>query len=97
MHSTKRRPRFTLLTCLEYGELYFGDHAATFLPSRAQSECLALRRAELHGRLMVASGSLTFEPDDSEAPLLRILLRDVRAPLSEWSSSGGHPPGVQAT
>ena len=37
---------------------------------------------------MVASGSLTFEPDDNEAPLLRVSLRDV-APttLGEWQAS----------
>lgn len=98
MQRSKRRPRFSLLTCLEYGEVYFGDHAATLLPNTAQVEQLGLRWSSYTGRIMVASGSLTFEPDDNDAPLLRLLLRDVKSPLVEWAAMPeGVPPGFQIT
>ena len=33
----KCEPRFSLLTSLEYGELYFGDHYAQLHPTPAQA------------------------------------------------------------
>ena len=85
----KRRVRFSLLTCLEHGELYFGSHAASFHPTADQAEALSLppRVSALAGRLMVASKSLTFEPDDPDAPLVRMVLKDVPRPLIEWAAS----------
>ena len=92
MFSTPRkraRPRFSLLTCLEHGELYFGSHAASLHPTADQAEALSLppRVSALAGRLMVASKSLTFEPDDPDAPLVRMVLKDVPRPLIEWAAS----------
>ena len=85
----RARPRFSLLTCLEHGELYFGSHAASLHPTADQAEALSLppRVSALAGRLMVASKSLTFEPDDPDAPLVRMVLKDVPRPLIEWAAS----------
>ena len=56
---------------------------------RPQSACAAVYSSgsglpePFNGRV----GSLTFEPDDNEAPLLRVSLRDVPRPLGEWQAS----------
>ena len=99
--SHKRRARFSLLTCLEHGELSFGSHAATFHPTPEHAE-LFLGDAGLRagsailGRLMVGSRSLTFEPDEAELPLVRMLLRDVPRPLFEWAASTHEVIGAAA-
>ena len=69
----KPRKRFSLLM-LAYGERYLEDRAVILEPAPPLSD----RR--LKGRLKVATWSLTFEPDDPEAPLMRIMLRDCDGP-----------------
>ena len=72
------RRRFSLLL-LDHGELYLEDHGCFFHPaSSAQASLLGLRTTKkLKGRLRVASSSLTFEPEDTAAPLMRVLLREL--------------------
>ena len=81
----RRRRRWSLLTCLEHGERYFGAHTATLDVPPTHAATLGLRGAlpRLPGRLFIASGSLTFDPDEAEAPLMRLVWRDVPRPAFE--------------
>lgn len=94
----RRRARFSLLTCLEHGELFFGSHAASLHPTTEQTEAFNLppRATSLAGRLMVASKSLTFEPDEPDAPLMRMIFKDVPRPLFEWAASTHEVIGTAA-
>ena len=67
--ASRRRRRFSLLTCLEHGERFFGSHAATMYPAPEHAKLLGLRGGEerLPGRISVSSGGLIFEPDESES------------------------------
>ena len=71
------RPRFSLLM-LNYGETYLEDRAVSLLPAPP------LTSRTLKGRLKVATWSVSFEPDDPEAPVLRVMLREC-----------ARPPGVE--
>ena len=97
--TARRRRRFSLLTCLESGERYFGSHAATFYPDTTHEESLKLRMTQgnerLPGRLMISSKGLTFEPDDTDAPLMRIPLREVPRPIFEWAASSPRAGGFE--
>ena len=84
-----RRSRFSLLL-LDHGELYLEDHGCFFHPaSPAQAQLLGLRTTKkLKGRLRVASCSLTFEPEELAAPLMRIALRELHGPATERVEAG---------
>ena len=93
----RRAKRFHLLL-LDNGETFVEDHAVQFYPSEQFASLLGLRAARFwRGRIHCASSSITFEPEDPEVPLLRVLLSEVVAPLAEWSPSGGtQPPRASA-
>ena len=93
LHAPRRR-RFSLLTCLEHNEVYFGSHSATLFPEKEHESILGLHGERLPGRLMVSSGGLVFEPDDQSAPLLRVALKDVPRPLFEWAAKPPRPAGI---
>ena len=90
-----RRRRFSVLTCFEHGEKSFGSHAATLYPEPEHFGPLGLRENEerLPGRLMISSGGLIFEPDEQEAPLLRVNLKEVPRPVFEWPAKPPRPGG----
>ena len=92
-----RRSRFSLLL-LDHGELYLEDHGCFFHPaSPAQAQLLGLRTTKkLKGRLRVASCSLTFEPEELAAPLMRIALRELYGPVSERVEAGAEAFEVSA-
>ena len=89
LHRGTRRSRFSLLL-LDHGELYLEDHGCFFHPaSPAQAQLLGLRTTKkLKGRLRVASCSLTFEPEELAAPLMRIALRELHGPAAERMEAG---------
>ena len=92
-----RRSRFSLLL-LDHGELYLEDHGCFFHPaSPAQAQLLGLRTTKkLKGRLRVASCSLTFEPEELAAPLMRIALRELHGPATERVEAGAEAFEVTA-
>ena len=92
-----RRSRFSLLL-LDHGELYLEDHGCFFHPaSPAQAQLLGLRTTKkLKGRLRVASCSLTFEPEELAAPLMRIALRELHGPATERVEPGAEAFEVTA-
>jgi factor associated with neutral sphingomyelinase activation len=65
--------RFSLLT-LAYGERYLEDRAVLLEATPP------LTTRPVTGRLKVASWSLTLDPDDQEAPVLRVMLRECERP-----------------
>jgi hypothetical protein len=71
----RARPRFSLLTCHEHGELYFGSHAASLHPTADQAEALSLppRVSALAGRLIGKGGSGIRELRDVSRASIRIL------------------------
>ncbi|KAL3913458.1 MAG: hypothetical protein SGPRY_007972, partial [Prymnesium sp.] len=86
----RRKSRFHLLL-LEHGERFIDDHAATLIPSDQLLSLLAisLARPSWKGRIHCGSRSLTFEPEEAEAPLLRVLLSELAQPLVEWGHTQG--------
>ncbi|KAL1518989.1 hypothetical protein AB1Y20_003258 [Prymnesium parvum] len=82
----RRKTRRFHLLLLDHGETFIEDHAATFHPSEAVAALLGLRlgRASWKGRIHCGSKSLTFEPEELDAPLVRLLLSELTQPLLEW-------------
>ena len=91
----RKARRFNLLL-LDHGETFIEDHAVQMYPTEALAGALGVRAARFwRGRIHCASASLTFEPEEPDVPLLRVLLNDVEAPLVEWSAgaAGGRGTG----
>ena len=85
MLTRKKAARFHLLL-LDHGESFIDDHAVHFYPTETLASALGLRAARFwKGRVHCASWSLTFEPEDPEAPLLRVMLSEAGSELIEWT------------
>lgn len=95
MQQRRPRRRWSILTCLEHGERFFGAHTATLHLEESTLHILGAREMVVPGRLMVASSSITFEPDDADSPLVRITLRDIPQPILEWAGTPPAKPGFE--
>lgn len=74
---------------LDFGERYIRDVGVLLAPSAEQADALGLRTTRARkGRLKLATWSLTFVPDDSDAPILRLLLKSCAAPTASDAPDG---------